>query len=820
MKKKLLFILTLICLLPFILNAENKRRVYIGVYLSDVSRFSLEEGRFNTDMILWCKWFGNETVPPIKFVNGEIDSMEEISKEKDGAWNSVKWHIQGVFRGTFPLQKFPFDRQQLVIQVEIPSEIGEIVPDLAGSGMEKKFSITGWIYEPYFKTELKSLVYNSDFGSIDREGTVLETKALSFLLDLERPLIPNLVKFLFPLVIVLLVSIISFFISPEELEANLGLVVTALLTCVALHSSLSESIPEVPYLVTVDKFFIFAYILIFANIVETVWVFRLSKDKIDKAWKIENYAWKIFSISLVLFYSLIIFTDLIAEPETKKRKSTMNENVVSKNDQITFVMKQLVSLNSSNILSGLLMRGLYHEVEGGKKEPFLLKCVPDLTNEFVRYINDGTVIVTWEIKKDLKWGDGSDITIDDLIFSLGIEKDDNRLSITKIDKYTIEVCYRQRVKNVINEFRVLPEKRFSEIMKKVDAGKLDEITEVSKELIDKLKKEEDIFSVKDEIINDILKNNPPPLDGPYIVKEYVKDKYAILTVNPYFNGDKPLITNIKIVVTDKDTSEVILSKEGNLVTNLSVATFDKLENKEGVATRTDNSSLLYLLQPDITVAPYNDINFRMALIHCINREEVLKKLFKNSGEIANSYRPSFSDDYNKEVENYDYDIEKAKEYLNKVKINEPIKFIISKGISKSPEYPAFEQVVEDVKKLGLKVEVEITEKSVATLFASGKHGGIIYTNRESYIDDFKKFWNKNSIPDDVNELAKRFNNTMFDERQAAISMQAQSLFSKTLPVIPLAFGVFRSAFDEKLVNWKPRAVQSNIWWNVEYLYFK
>ena len=64
------------------------KKVYVGVYLTDVSNFDLTQGRFNSDLILWCKWLGNDAVPPISFANGEIDSMDEISKEKDGSWNT------------------------------------------------------------------------------------------------------------------------------------------------------------------------------------------------------------------------------------------------------------------------------------------------------------------------------------------------------------------------------------------------------------------------------------------------------------------------------------------------------------------------------------------------------------------------------------------------------------------------------------------------------------------------------------------------------------------------------------------------------------
>ena len=96
-------------------NTQTKKRVYVGVYLSDVSGFDLREGRFKADLQLWCKWLGGEEPPKIVLSNGEIESQTEIAREADGDWRSIRWRVQGTFRGTLPLHEFPFDRQRLRI---------------------------------------------------------------------------------------------------------------------------------------------------------------------------------------------------------------------------------------------------------------------------------------------------------------------------------------------------------------------------------------------------------------------------------------------------------------------------------------------------------------------------------------------------------------------------------------------------------------------------------------------------------------------------------------------------------------------------------
>jgi hypothetical protein len=59
--------------------AKGPTRVYVGVYLLDVSDLDLKAGRLE----------GDETPPPLLFDNAELDSKEELSKEAEGDWRTV-----------------------------------------------------------------------------------------------------------------------------------------------------------------------------------------------------------------------------------------------------------------------------------------------------------------------------------------------------------------------------------------------------------------------------------------------------------------------------------------------------------------------------------------------------------------------------------------------------------------------------------------------------------------------------------------------------------------------------------------------------------
>jgi ABC-type transport system substrate-binding protein len=774
-----------------------------------VSGFDIAQGRFNSDLFVWCKWLGKNEVPQIRFANGEIASQELVSEENDGEWHSVKWHIQGTFRGTFPLQTFPFDRQNLKIQIDLPEERGILVPDLAGSGMAKVFSITGWQYEPYFKAETETQSYFSDFGSLKNEGEPFKVSQVYFVLDMKRPLLPNLIKFFFPLIIVLLMSILAFFISPEEVEANLGISVTALLTCVALHFSLAESLPDVAYLVTVDKFFIVAYILIFFNVIETVLSFRIHQKKPELAIKIENYSWKGILLVMSVSFILILMIDLMPSAKRPAQTAALESRQSSSRDTLIISTPALVSLNSINIIPGLLTRGLYYEASDDKKVAHLAAGVPDLTNERVKFLDDGSVVVRWELKPGLKWGNGEPVTLDDMIWSLELVEDENRLKWVKTDKNTLDVHYHKRTSSVIRKFRLYPpavfEKAFAEKAKenKDDQGNLIPLT----------------LQQKNDIVDEIMKTSPPPLDGPYILKEYKKDEYADFTVNPFFAGRKPLIANIRIKVTKEKFPVTMKNKVADLGMNLSNESYEGVLPLDHLATRTDKNDSLYLLQPDTSAEPFNDLNFRKALIHAIDRKQAAILLAREGGKVAHSFRNDENSDYEPGVTRYEYSPSLAASYYRQSASRKPFKLICSKAVSGSPEFAAVQLILKNLQAAGMPVTLEITEGSVAKLYTAGDHGGLLYSNRSGTSNPLY-FWTKPMITKKLNEQKASYQKTLFVERQTAIIKQLQLEWSQTLPLIPLVFSTYRSAFDKSLKNWNPVASSDNIFWNVEEWYFE
>ncbi|MCI5055960.1 MAG: ABC transporter substrate-binding protein [Flavobacteriales bacterium] len=801
MKKVLVLCFLLLCF-----ASSKSTNVYVGTYLNDITSFDLKEGRFKADLKLWCKWVGDSIIPPIQFTNGELDSKEIIRFERDGEWNSVQWRIQGTFRGTFPLHNFPFDNQDLQIKIDLPLTEGNLLPDLAGSGMENQFSITGWQYEPYFKAETKKSAYYSDFGSIAFEGKPFEMSTVVFFVNMKRPPTGLIIKYITPLLIIICVAISALFLPAENVDIRGDLSVNALLACVAFQFALSGSIPDVSYMVLADKFFIVSYVIILTVILLVNVTFNLSLKDDKKANKVDRIAYMALPIFLLIFAIHQIVTGVQKE-EQKEVIAYNGPTLQSSKDTINFGVFRLSNLNRMGIQSGLIKRGLYYNVKGGKKE-HLIERIPSMTNKYVRLLPNGGLIVTWKLKPNLKWGDGTAITSEDLAFSLDLNPDDNRERVEIIDELTIDVHYKNRMNNVLNAFRFLPEHHFSPVF---ESGGIDSI---DKELYVK----------------------PYPLDGPYILDTFFLDSLVRFKRNPHFPGSQPAIKYVQIKKIRKGQKSPDLLRDGDLDISsyLSMNTYNIVKSYDHMQTRVESSPRLIYLHPDLNVPMLNDINVRKAIAHAINRDSIHSYMDGYMGGLAHSYRSYLSEDQIDTVVFYDYNPDKARTYLRaaNVSVNQPIKLFAYFRDGDFPETKSVNQIAKDLRRIGLNVQLEKV-RSTLKLIKPGNHGGLVFTTTSYTKGDFGKFWN---IPQDKATKTYRldtaqmlvdewlvqkvddYKRTFFLERKTAISKQVQEKYMKLLPTIPLIYLSEKSVYPRNFVGWDHMATD-NRWWNAENWYF-
>jgi hypothetical protein len=85
-------------------------------------------------------------------------------------------------------------------------------------------------------------------------------------LAVTRPVTTYSVKLLLPIIIVLISAGLMFIVRPDFVEGRIGIGITALLTLVALQLTTNSALPEVNYLLMIDKIYIASYAFIVASL--------------------------------------------------------------------------------------------------------------------------------------------------------------------------------------------------------------------------------------------------------------------------------------------------------------------------------------------------------------------------------------------------------------------------------------------------------------------------------------------------------------------------------------------------------------------------
>ncbi len=101
----------------------------------------------------------------------------------------------------------------------------------------------------------------------------------------------------------------------------------------------------------------------------------------------------------------------------------------------------------------------------------------------------------------------------------------------------------------------------------------------------------------------------------------------------------------------------------------------------------------------------SDINLRKAIFYAIDRKKIVDELFGGFNHVHNSLFPEYSYYYSQSWEEYDYDIDKAEEFLNMAGygVDNPV-YITIGSISESNTKQTIEEIIkEDLEKIGIKL---------------------------------------------------------------------------------------------------------------------
>ena len=264
-------------------------RVSVGFWLVDISRIDSAAQTFSANLFFTLGWRDPSLAhgqPGLRQYNlkdiwhpnwvivnavSRLDpALPEVAEVAGDGTVFYRQRVLGSFAQALELRKFPFDHATFGIHFVMiglrPADI-QFVPSeqlLAmgmpnAAGVAPQLTLQDWrISEPTARTDAYQVA-----PGFESAGYVFEFRA-------DRLQQHYVVKVFIPLLLIVLMSWLVFWIDHALSNAKISTSVTSMLTLIAYRFSIGNEVPKLPYLTLLDAFILISTILVFLALIEVV----------------------------------------------------------------------------------------------------------------------------------------------------------------------------------------------------------------------------------------------------------------------------------------------------------------------------------------------------------------------------------------------------------------------------------------------------------------------------------------------------------------------------------------------------------------------
>ena len=200
-----------------------------------------------------------KTPPGLSFMNSKNTSLsdEHITP------NTYEVTVRGTFFSKMDFRAFPFNNLflQIFIEPKTPNTAEKVyfsTKQQQFDAVDSNFHFSGW--------NLKNILSNTpihDYG----EGFRFSRLVLTY--EIEKEALGTIIKTLFPVTLIMLVCLLSFFVKGNY-SSKIYLTVVLLYPLVYLHLAIVRDLPETSYLTYFDKIMVIYYLLFLNSIIKII----------------------------------------------------------------------------------------------------------------------------------------------------------------------------------------------------------------------------------------------------------------------------------------------------------------------------------------------------------------------------------------------------------------------------------------------------------------------------------------------------------------------------------------------------------------------
>jgi len=231
----------------------------------------------------------------------------------------------GFFRQEFNFEKFPFDKQKLIINVtsgirsssdktlikfaEDTAAVTFITPEngafLGLNNFMKKNYLKEWSVE---SVDIKSKeIIDKNFYDKDLKKNIIHNEnTINLEINIKREFKHYIYKIIIPVFLILCVAWFVLWIPTKHFETRLTTSMVALLSLIAYNFVFADDIPKLQYLTSLDKYILLSYVFCCIPTFMSIWCSRFIKISQAKVTRV-NSKIRVFGGLIYLFSSMQIF---------------------------------------------------------------------------------------------------------------------------------------------------------------------------------------------------------------------------------------------------------------------------------------------------------------------------------------------------------------------------------------------------------------------------------------------------------------------------------------------------------------------------------
>ena len=412
-------------------------------------------------------------------------------------------------------------------------------------------------------------------------------------------------------------------------------------------------------------------------------------------------------------------------------------------------------------------------------------------------VSDDGLEFTFELRKGVKFHDGTDFTADAVVFSLSrqfkedhphynygpwkywgyMDMDNIIEDVVKVDDYTVKITLQKREAPFIANLAM----NFAAIVSPTAAEKY----------------KEDFF-------------NHPVGTGPFKFVSWIKDDNIVVERFDDYWGQKTYLDRVIFKVIPDPTGRYLALKKGEV----DIIDFPNPDDLEAIAA---DPNLKVVEQAGLNVGylamnamkePFDSKLVRQAMNYAINKEEIMTAVYGALGTPAKNPMPPTIWSYNDKIKEYPYDPDKARSLLALSGYPDGFSTTLWAMPVSRPYNPQARKMAEimqaQLAKVG--IEAEIVSYEWGTYLDKTDHGEhdtclLGWTGDNGDPDNF--LWVLLSIPsaevpagnvafwknEEFNSLIKEAKETADVKRRTQLYLDAQEIFHEEAPWVPVAHSV-------------------------------